>query len=485
MKTKITLLNLVLFITAFGWAQQSNLIQQHRLLPNENNDFSFDTEYEQFYIRQLIPSGSNISINRSKNTMNSIQSLDSLVSSTWYPNVNQWKNFTKRKYAYDANGNRTSVIFYSWNSYANPNRWNISRKHAYTYDANGNRVLDIGYYWYTTTSQWIYETKSDYTFDANDNLSLEISYDWNVNQWIYDDKFEYTFDANNNLILKINYDWDTNVNQWKNYNKIEYTYDVNNNKTSEIEHYWYEYTNQWINFNRIEYTYDVNNNLILEIGYAWDVNANQWKNYNKIEYTYDVNNNLTLKIIHAWDVNANQWKNYKKYEYNFDANENRILYVSYDWDDNLNQWIFNQKNENNYDLSINVSDLIVPLWYINAFNPTNKLLDIFSHYWNTTTNSWDNGYKYFFYYSDTSGINELSDNNIKLYPNPVNNDLNINFENNIGPAIFEVFNMQGTKLLTQKVSTKDQIHLNYLHSGVYLYTITIDGKIKSGKIIKK
>ncbi len=45
--------------------------------------------------------------------------------------------------------------------------------------------------------------------------------------------------------------------------------------------------------------------------------------------------------------------------------------------------------------------------------------------------------------------------------------------------------MQGHKLLNRNISVKNRLNLNKIPTGVYLYTITIDGKQKSGKLIKK
>ena len=433
MKTKITLLSLLLLIATIGFAQQEKLVNQHFI-----NDALFEMH--------PVLSGNSYTV-RTKANINIIQTLDSVIKYDITSN-NQLINLEKNEYTYDSNGNMTEYLFSLWLN----NQWTNYSKNKYSYDTNGNLIEYIYYQWDDVSNQWNNKTKKEYNYDSNGYLTLKKIYDWNNNQWNYNKKYEYTYDTNGNLILK---------------NK--YIVDVN--------------TSQWINVNKIEYSYDTNGNIILVTVFYNDNNTGQWINGTKAEYTYHANGNKTI-IYYYWDDTSSQWIYLTKYEYSYDTNGNLARYIYFEWDNNSRQWINRYKNENTIDLLINRLDLIEPDYYFNTFQ--NKLLEVLLFLWDDAANSWGQlNKKSIFYYSDTSAINELSDNNINLYPNPVSSDLNIYLKNNSGQALFELFDMQGHKLLSRKVYEKDQINLNGLSSGVYLYTIMIDGGKKSGKLIKK
>ena len=86
--------------------------------------------------------------------------------------------------------------------------------------------------------------------------------------------------------------------------------------------------------------------------------------------------------------------------------------------------------------------------------------------------------------SEITNINEISyTQNIKIYPNPATNFVNIkNAEN----ATIEIYNLQGKLISTkQTVSNIERIDLSYLQTGVYIVRVAKNNKINNFKIIKK
>ncbi|RKS00545.1 T9SS type A sorting domain-containing protein [Flavobacterium sp. 102] len=82
------------------------------------------------------------------------------------------------------------------------------------------------------------------------------------------------------------------------------------------------------------------------------------------------------------------------------------------------------------------------------------------------------------------GREEFEANNLKVYPNPVVDVLNISFTGII--AKVEVVNLLG-QLVDAKFNnaTESQIDMSRLASGTYLIRITIDDNVKTVKVIKK
>ena len=452
---KNTLLSLMLLLTTLAFTQKAKTVKHHWLKDTKKH-FSDETKYEYLPIENYLASNRKqvrTPLSTLRNTT-TIQSFDSIINYNWDVSSNQWIN---------------------------------SYKTEYTYDVNGNLTVEINYDWDSNTSQWIDPFKSESTFDANQNLITEILYDWNstTNQWENSYKTVYTYDTNQNLLTRLSYQWDSNINQWIISYKSEYTYDANGNQTTKINYNWNTSTSQWIINSKNEYTYDTNGNQITNIDYSWNSTTSQWENSNKREYTYDINDNKTLEIGYYWNFGTNQWINSFKSEFIYDANGNLTTEIDNDWDSSTNQWINSYKYDLTIDVTTNISDLFVPPIYYDFF--ANKLLSYLSYEWNETTNSWELTSNGVDYYSDiTANVNQTTnDKLVTVYPNPANNNLHIKLNNNSNAAIFNLFDIQGKKLITQKVIKNEPINISHLNAGMYLYSITTNGKESRGKILKK
>jgi Peptidase family C25 len=73
----------------------------------------------------------------------------------------------------------------------------------------------------------------------------------------------------------------------------------------------------------------------------------------------------------------------------------------------------------------------------------------------------------------------------KLYPIPVSDYLSFNFINNDIPTSFELFDLQGRKLLCQEVAKNERVCLEHLNKGIYFFSFYFRGIRQSGKLIKE
>ena len=76
-------------------------------------------------------------------------------------------------------------------------------------------------------------------------------------------------------------------------------------------------------------------------------------------------------------------------------------------------------------------------------------------------------------------------NNIKLYPNPTNSILNIEFQNDISNGTIEVYDLLGKKVLNQAL-TNNSIKLNVANwnDGLYLIKILSEDSVETKRFIK-
>jgi len=398
----------------------------------------------------------------------------------WDKTNSNWRNYSKQEFAYD-NNNLTLRTYYRWNT--TENKWIGDKKYEYAYDNNDNQILGVAYDWNRTTNTWIGISKSQYNYDSNakeilcftdywsatenswvksykversyDNqghpaLSFRYRWDKTSNVWVGAFKSEYVYDGKGNLISSISYDGETN-NTWVGSSKYEYTFDENNNKTLSIFSMWYKDVNAWIAILKYEYIYDIQNLLVAENSHNWVRSVDMWIPDLKIEYINDDNRNRTDKIVESWDVMTYTWKMSYKFDYTYD---NNISATS------LNQ----TKYVNNF---------------LEVITTNNIPINAKRYYWDSKKQQWEE-YNMFEkrYYSPISltSLTEPAENNIKIYPNPVIDVLQIN--NIQGELNVKLYNLQGILLRQTNQNTLD---FSDYKAGIYL--LDVNGQIK--KIVKK
>ncbi|MDG4716640.1 choice-of-anchor Q domain-containing protein [Winogradskyella marincola] len=82
----------------------------------------------------------------------------------------------------------------------------------------------------------------------------------------------------------------------------------------------------------------------------------------------------------------------------------------------------------------------------------------------------------------TLSITNTLANDFKIYPNPVNNILNI--KTDIQKYNYRIYNIQGQEVLKANNVTSSTIDLSTLHTGIYVLNISSDNKSQSFKITK-
>ena len=87
---------------------------------------------------------------------------------------------------------------------------------------------------------------------------------------------------------------------------------------------------------------------------------------------------------------------------------------------------------------------------------------------------------------NNAGItNYNTENNIKVFPNPVTDKLNVQ-ANNYEPTEIILYDLSSRRLLAQTFISATTINTEQLATGMYLYTIqNKNGIIKTGKVVKQ
>ena len=81
------------------------------------------------------------------------------------------------------------------------------------------------------------------------------------------------------------------------------------------------------------------------------------------------------------------------------------------------------------------------------------------------------------------GLETLSKDDFKIYPNPSNGDFNIVFDDANGTHSIEIFSLLGQKVFEKNNTQDSSISINNLQKGTYLIMVTKDSKSRTEKII--
>ena len=421
-----------------------------------------------------------------KNTTELYKKLDSLVSKEWDSSSNTALNYHKDYYEYDANGNIIQATYYLWDD--GLNEWKIDNGQQFTYDSENNLSEVIYLQWDNTSNSLLPVYKKQSTYN-NSLLSEDVYYSWDESTqvWNQEAKHVYTYDNNEYLTRKEEFFFYNN--SWIASSIIDYTNDANGSLLEEIRQNYDFGNNQWFNFYRKVNVYDSNNLLIETTEYDWDQVNNQWVNDYKTEKTYNTNNKLIEVVESEWNTSSNQWVYLDKDEYTYDANQNIVETLYSEW--LMNAWEPQEKTEIDYDNTYSLNQLLLPFFMYDY----EDIIMFFNHMpvqyrdYEWDGSDWDQDYTFGdIYYSDIdlTNVDRVNTGIVKIFPNPVQEQLNVMLKDNIENAQIAIVDLSGKELMVKNLSNGlNTIRLNRLSKGIYLYRIINGDEIHTGKLIKQ
>jgi len=232
-------------------------------------------------------------------------------------------------------------------------------------------------------------------------------------------------------------------------------------------------------------------------GYVYENNSSTWRNLDREFYIYDANNYIQQYTYQKWEEGQMAFLNklQKNYLFNMIGGIDRV--TTSKWDSIANVWSNVEKSEFVNDNNFSREDLLLPFHYDAMFmqgEDNNSFLDyrLFNNLvkyetffeWDNSDNNWNYLEKYTYIYSEHVVINTEDSKleGVSFYPNPVESSLYI--RNQKGAGIFELFNVQGQKIIHQEVVGDAQVDLSQQMSGFYFYKMMIGGKSATGKLVK-
>jgi hypothetical protein len=463
------------------------------------------------------------------------------ISSSWNWNTLDWRYTEKNTYEYNEKGQKTKEYLSKWNWYIS-NEWGNTHKNEFDYDENGNVISHARFSWDTDSSIWGCYQKEEFEFDEN---SILLNYTNNKIELpgqpiIKTYREEYNNDVNGQLILKMQFMWDKSKEEWKEAYKTENIYRPDGKITYNAVYNFNTISNQWDKVLYTDYSYNNMGLLTLQKNMYWDTDSSKYLINNISEYDFDTdgfpifflslsrnsftkllsgmkreittdpidgskitihyswdnqtsqfikssktvtrynNEKFTSELSYYWDNQTEEFKPSNLSENFYDEKNNFILQKRFQYN-NSGEWIQYSYTENEYNLLVSEEDIICPESFRSKLKyqllKEEYLSQMFSKVMTRTTYH----YSPFTYTS----IPAIAEADFRLYPNPVTNHLFIDFDPSKGNVLFELFDIQGSGIMNRNLTGNQSVHLGELKSGFYIYRLSQQGNIQTGKLIKQ
>jgi len=383
---------------------------------------------------------------------------NSLAQSTylWSEESGDWIHSVQVEFTYDPDGNITSYFYYYFNH--SSQLWRGWSREEYTYDPDGNMIQYIGFSWSSTEGYWVPQDKESSAYDSRGYQTEFMTYSWNSveDQWVPEKKNANVFDAAGNLIEYYRYNWNSEDSQWMSLDKELNGYDQNNHLTEYSKYIWSSGEHQWLPDSRILYDFDSNGKTILISVFGWDAVTGTWSESSRNERDFNNDGNLIHTLSLGSKDSTGQWTSKFQYDYTYNTSytEDEIL-TPYGWSGDV---------------------------------PVHMLTKGEGSRWDPTVGQWYTFKLQEYYYSafGSSDIPKTHLSAVRVFPNPAVDVIYVETEESTESAHFEIRDLQGRKVFSANLTgTRNQIPVDHLPGGVYLYQIIREGEYFFGKIVKR
>lgn len=410
----------------------------------------------------------------------------------WDTTANNWIGKTKIETSYFASQKELSRIVYKWNK--TNSEWGIRSKTDFSYNEDSLQTVVLSSEFDDSTQQMVNTWKEEMAYDSAGNVSSFMSYAWKE-EWQIQQSTEYAYDSKGNEILYINSKWN-NATQQMVYNTKEVAeFDENNERTFYANFYWVSDSSEWICSYKSETSRNKDTGIKTIVAYEQN-EIDSLVATGKYEIKSDSLNRMTMVAMYAVDSIGTFYPMLKE-EVDYDEYGNASLTTLYIIDETTGEFVLLYKvssvfsgyeeelstiaylrDEINGELNIEMKREII--WQ----KPLEKIIVDYRR--NSETNELELNLRNTYYYSNGNSLPDAASNfeetKITTYPNPASTIVNFRLNDN-SPAQIEMFNLQGKKVISRKLSGEKQLSVSHLNKGVYIYNIIQNNKNYKGKMI--
>ncbi|MGB5941571.1 MAG: T9SS type A sorting domain-containing protein [Leeuwenhoekiella sp.] len=334
--------------------------------------------------------------------------------------------------------------------------WSTDIQIKFNYD-NSNKITDIRYLGEEDGSSNLVEYfRSIYAYNGQNRVS-EITgeaIDKDSGTWMVAQKTLNTY-ASGNLVEVLNQI--NNEGTWLNIDKTEYDYNADGLISEERYYYFNFITLMLTPETKYEYTYDDGVLVgVLESEYAMTIQDYEVK-YRQTNIRSG--NNSTI-LSEEWVGGA--WQNDYRDIRTFDGNNYPVMTLSENWDSGTSSWMNDYRETSTYG-AVSYPDVILTEDWING--------------------AWQLSDRITFTYHDNLGVDHNNLSEIKIYPNPFSETIQVSNMTNGTIENIQVFDQLGRRVFVSE-RNQNSYNLTQLSAGSYLVNLKTTDGVVSKKLIK-
>jgi len=381
--------------------------------------------------------------------------LDSIHQFSWDMTLMNWKHNTRDLYTYDNGGNKeTNLLRLNLSGSVWENFYQFNKAYNGNYDLTESILQN----WNGT--MWVNGSRDTYTYNPM-NLVATFTYAiYATDNWLTFNQNLYTYDTLGNLIEDLSKALDFTFMTLVNDQRKTYDYTLMQ-KNSEIVENWYVPTNMWDKDEKTDYTYNANGDVRLEEISAWQTVSMVWSApYRQYIITYNTNDQVEEVLEQLFG--SGMWNNSTRILNTYtDGKLTKI--TSQEWNSGTTMWDNSTRQLRTFDMDGNEIELIYETW-------------------DTPTMSWQGFLRQVKFWSPEEVLgndNPNKDRNIRIYPNPTSQSVNIKSNRTIQKI--QVFDLLGKQVL--KTGSTNRLGVENLRSGIYVLKLTADEEVFTKKLV--
>ncbi len=390
----------------------------------------------------------------------------------WDNGSSSYKGFMKETTAFDNHGNVAEYHYYIWNPTLSDwwnNVWDV-----FYYDSQDKMTRANYFEWNTDSEQWDTTSYEIYDYDGNGLLQ-------HVTEWEPDDesgiiyqheRADYQYDESGNVIERVHQIHNPNTELWYFTARDQYWYDSDNRKINWMYSDYDEAEEKWIEKEKEDWGWDDSDSLILYAYYRIGEDLETWYPDLKSEMTYNSQGKMVRNRSYSGNDQA-QWV--PAYERRYDYLNDTLLMA-----DSLYQWIMDNEYWNLVDCHNYQYDTLFRMHTDSYYK------------WVVHTSQYELSTRAYYFYSKSSGIEEIMLEEVKLWPNPSSSVVSLQLSVvSRQLTVIEILDLYGKIIDSHNNRTIEQLNneiieldIRQLPPGIYFIRIKFENQLIVKKIIK-
>lgn len=401
----------------------------------------------------------------------------------WEPDQEQWIGNNRNTFSYSSENRLDFENLYLWD---NPSRtWGASQRFEYSYDGPENRYSGFTSYTIEGLFQELQPNeRTDILFDENGQAIVQDLYLYNdsLEEFMLDSKIETEYGENGEILSSVLSLADGFGEGLVPEFLFQEEYDERGNNTTSIISEWDATSSEWLPVALTLMEYDELDRPILFVNTFFDASTQNFEPFYTESTTYNQEGRRDFVVTGALNFATREFETTGQNRFSYDENENLIEFATDSYDQTTDTFMLTSWEIYSYDTTLATSEVLATNFSLPEL-PVNKYLGSQSFTIEDTTASQTEAFDVFYSPLVSTNVSPELANIIRVFPNPTHGTLNLDIPKHLSYISFELMDLQGRRIFVKDLAVSQQLQLNTITTGVYLYRLHHKEGTQQGKLM--